>query len=383
MVEQYLQACGGESPGGAALELFKQGFGLPVRPGSKHVIELESVLGEQATAAFKRVESAWLVGLVGDDIFEERTKERAETDSEHDGIVIFLLDVDGAADRPLFRNQVRALNRAFHHTPVVVLFRHRSARGICLTLATCERRAYKLSHLAGEKPGRVTLSSPFQLEEIKEEQVLVLEQLVVSPDYLRVSKSFTEIVSHWSKVFTGSELGLLRESFLEWVHEFEDFPDLDEFRERFGYRGLQLMGGEYRTYERFLKAVLPERGQAIEEWIGLQLEAAITDFWHGFNQLPLEESFPVLISTMDGIFVHPDDFSTYASQCRNLCKKLAAEGGRPVETEEEQALLAEAVVNQEQLAEMSGYFDTWISEYRLALQDSSGSEIPSKDTENE
>ena len=361
-MEEYLHGCAAEPPDQGVYKLFTEGFGLPVRPGPEFPLELAELVGDAATK-FENVERAWLIGLVGDEVFAERAEAREETDEKHDGIVLFLLDGPKWNDRAAFRDMCRALNRGFKQAPVVALFRHQTPRGLCMTIATCERSEYKVTHLEGEKAGQVTLSSPIQLRDVKEVQSVVLEEMHVQTDYLEACARYADVVSHWAKILTSKEIDLLVEEFKQWAGDMEEIPSLHQFRDRFSYRGLQLISSTTGSYRKFLLKACPEMQEEVEDWVLGELEAAIRDYWETFGVSLADKSVPALASHGFSQLVSPEEFAEFKEECdafRGRLRPLGQEAGESLSAAVEPAV---AEVDEKILAEMSDLIAGWHAEF--------------------
>lgn len=152
---------------------------------------------------FERVEKTFFVGAVDDDTIGGSTAavnyNNTSAQARYNGMFIFAVQLrDGAT---LTRTEAsvltRGINRIVHQMPATVVI----LEGTTLSIATCERTAYRQTWRPGEKLGRVSILRGIDCCRPHRGHIDILETMNV-----KRSRTFDALYENWKKVFSTSIL---------------------------------------------------------------------------------------------------------------------------------------------------------------------------------
>ncbi len=248
----------------AGVELFTRELRIPLRAVTALPLPLERLFGDAYRPALhQRVRSLYFLGIVTDAAFETDLELPAATEApaassqpavdsavaetakaDYEGMVILLADLeprpgDKLPTRSELCDLTRSCNRAFHGTPVAVLFRYDGDGQPFAALANCERSQYRQTWRDGEKPGRVSLLRDIDLRTPHAGHLRILDALRVERDGRHAVTTFKALHEQWRQVF---DVRLLNKAFYERIAAL--------FYKLVG--GAIRTGGTTQVYERLL-----------------------------------------------------------------------------------------------------------------------------------
>lgn len=223
----------------AGVALFTRDLRIPLRAVTALPLPLERLFGEAYRPALhQRVRSLYFLGIVTDEAFETDLELPAATaataaspqpavdsavaetaKADYEGMVILLADLEPRpGDKMPTRSELcdltRSCNRAFHGTPVAVLFRYDGDGKPHAALANCERTQYRQTWRDGEKPGRVSLLRDIDLRTPHPGHLRILNDLRVERAGRHAVATFKALHEQWRRVF---DVGLLNKAFYERI----------------------------------------------------------------------------------------------------------------------------------------------------------------------
>ncbi len=191
--------------GKAFLDFFKIDF-TPITPAD---LDLRDFLEEKIsmipeTLEQKIINVSW-IGVASQDTFvknsiEPITYEEYEAKHENDQyleMAFFAVDVNEEMKRSEIAVLARAFNRVAYAMPVVLFIRYNNL----LSLATCERTAYKRSGFQGEKVGKVTILRDINCTDTHRGHLDILNSLNVED-----CNSFEQLYAKWLATFNNDIL---------------------------------------------------------------------------------------------------------------------------------------------------------------------------------
>lgn len=194
---------------------------------------------------FERVDKTFFVGVVDDDTIGGSTATVNYNDTSakarYNGMFIFAIQLrDGAT---LTRTEAsvltRGVNRIVHQMPATVVI----LEGTTLSIATCERTAYRQTWRPGEKLGRVSILRGIDCCRPHRGHIDILETMNV-----RRSKTFDALYENWKKVFSTS---ILTENFyvelFDWYTWATDAGTKIHFPSARGPNGVELESRETKV----------------------------------------------------------------------------------------------------------------------------------------
>ncbi len=215
----------------AGADLFTRELRIPLRAVTALPLPLERLFGEAYRPALhQRVRSLYFLGIVTDEAFETDLELPAAAEppaassqpavdaavaetakADYEGMVILLADLeprpgDKLPTRSELCDLTRSCNRAFHGTPVAVLFRYDGDGKPHAALANCERTQYRQTWRDGEKPGRVSLLRDIDLRTPHPGHLRILNDLRVERDGRHAVATFKALHEQWRRVFDTSVL---------------------------------------------------------------------------------------------------------------------------------------------------------------------------------
>ena len=164
-----------------------------VRPDEK--------MPKDAASLLHRVSEVYFIGSVSDDTLSGGASALdAVKDSRYKGMIVFAVDV-APGQKPLTRTEIASLtriaNRCARDNPVTVVFRD----GPSLSIATCERTAYRQAWRAGERLGKVSILKDVNCCSPHRGHIDILESMDV-----KGCRTFDALYARWQKVFSTSIL---------------------------------------------------------------------------------------------------------------------------------------------------------------------------------
>lgn len=164
-----------------------------VRSGEKMPKDAEAILS--------RVAEVCLIGSVSDDTLAGGASSLdAVKDAHYNGMLVFAAEI-APRKKTLTRTELAAItriaNRCAKDNPVTVVFRE----GEYISIATCERTAYKQVWRPGERLGKVSILKGVNCLSPHRGHIDILESMNV-----KKAKNFDELYAQWQKVFSSSLL---------------------------------------------------------------------------------------------------------------------------------------------------------------------------------
>lgn len=161
--------------------------------------EANATIPKDVKAIFSRVESTYFIGTVTDDTLKGDTAVvdfKAEAAKpKYEGLFIFAVKMKPGEN--LKRSEaailVRGINRVVKQQPATVLI----LEDTMLSVATCERTAYKQSWRPGERLGKVSILKDINCCAPHRGHVDILESMDV-----KGCKTFDALYTHWKDVFS-------------------------------------------------------------------------------------------------------------------------------------------------------------------------------------
>lgn len=164
-----------------------------VRTGEKMPKDAEAILS--------RVAEVYLIGSVSDDTLAGGASSLdAVKDAHYNGMLVFAADI-APGKKTLTRTELAAItriaNRCAKDNPVTVVFRE----GESVSIATCERTAYKQVWRPGERLGKVSILKGVNCLSPHRGHIDILESMNV-----KTCKTFDALYKQWKDVFSTSLL---------------------------------------------------------------------------------------------------------------------------------------------------------------------------------
>jgi adenine-specific DNA-methyltransferase len=208
--EQLANLASSTAPGTAFADFLENALHIPVQRINERPLPLPDLLKEHHRNEFGSwIQKAWFAGLIHDNVFEESEGDDPDPeDPGYQGLALFAVDWTPALPptRTQLTGVIRAFNRSFHRHPVILLIRH----GEEITLATCERSAYRQEWREGEKAGRVTLLRGIQPAAPHAGHLRILNDLRLPRKGAKAVTDFAGLYAHWRKIF---DTDILSQSF--------------------------------------------------------------------------------------------------------------------------------------------------------------------------
>ncbi|MEM0999967.1 MAG: Eco57I restriction-modification methylase domain-containing protein [Bacteroidota bacterium] len=251
--------------------LFKD-LEVPVNYVTAEPTDLESVIPEKYNPqeeAHTIAGDVYFFGLVDDRAFagarSARTVEQLRQDARgYNGLLIFGIELDRGGGKLPTRTQMtritRDINRTFHYTPVVVVFRY--AQNI--SLAAIERQEYRQKWREGERTGRIYLLRDIDLQNTHEGHRRILQKMRVPQSGKKAVHSYEDLYQHWQSVL---DVSILNRKFYEELQSWFFWAvDTVRFPEEAGPANERNATGVIRMLTRIIFVwFLKERGLVREE----------------------------------------------------------------------------------------------------------------------
>ena len=146
--------------------------------------------------AHQLIDDVYLVGGVDDAIFQQQAAALTVPQlraRQYEGLLIFGVTLTSRPTRTQMAEIVRAFNREFHYTPVVVVFQY----GGLLSFTSCERLPYQQTWREGEKAGKVSMLKDVQPAQPHAGHLRILDGLRIERAGKQAIASFAALYAHW------------------------------------------------------------------------------------------------------------------------------------------------------------------------------------------
>jgi hypothetical protein len=191
----------------AARSLFRESLNIPLSPLADTAITPERFFRDNLKDAHGIIQSIYLVGRVEDGTFSHELPPddfetvEAAIGPDYEGLFILAVDIgDNHVTRSELSGYTRDFNRAFKAAPVIVIYKYDHDQ-TCISLASCERSAYRQQWREGEKPGKVSLLKDILPEQPHAAHLRFLLQLTVPARGNDRPSSFRELHKFWQRAF--------------------------------------------------------------------------------------------------------------------------------------------------------------------------------------
>jgi len=193
--------------------LFEKELRIPLSPLADAPLSANMVLKDAYRPdRHAVVKELFLVGMVDDQAFADEAAMRSlndlEAGCEEDYEGLILLAVDLALEHPTraeLAGLTRDFNRAFKAMPVVVVFRYDHTQ-TCISLSSCERRAYQQDWREGQKLGKISLLKDVAVSEPHAAHMRILESLAIPRTGANAVRNFRDLHAFWRTRFDSREL---------------------------------------------------------------------------------------------------------------------------------------------------------------------------------
>lgn len=206
-MKETVQQFGNQPLAEATLNLFRE-LNIPVNKVNI-AGTLDDFLGDDIRVKeSEQVGTVTLVGSVDDKVFANRDsdfdyREVMDEKQKYDGLIILCVELKKTdPTRTFLSNITRALNRSFHTSPVVVLFKY----GSHISLANAERMQYKQKWREGEKVGKVSLLRDIRVPNPHSGHLRILRDLRIDRSGSKKVDSYSHLYKYWQTVFDVSVL---------------------------------------------------------------------------------------------------------------------------------------------------------------------------------
>ncbi|NBB81390.1 MAG: hypothetical protein GVY36_18445 [Verrucomicrobia bacterium] len=192
----------------ASRSLFKETLHIPLSPLADAALSPQRFFRDGLKDAHGIIQSIYLVGRVEDGTFahddmpaDDLETVEAAIGPDYEGLFILAVDLgDARATRTDLSNLTRDFNRAFKAAPVIVVYKYDHDQ-TCISLASCERSAYRQQWREGEKPGKVSLLKDVHPEQPHAAHKRFLLQLIVPDRGNDCPTNFRDLHKYWQRVF--------------------------------------------------------------------------------------------------------------------------------------------------------------------------------------
>ncbi len=201
-----------------ALKQFFENLKVPVSYFDEKPVRPHEILGDKYNSnnrSHKLMGDVYVVGLVNDAAF---TGEKSDLDTknavqqlkkDYDGLLIVGVELEESSPtRSNLSEITRAINRAFPHMPVTVVFKY----NVYISFANSERMKYKQEWREGEKVGKVSLLKDIDTKQPHRGHLSILKQLVIPTTGSKAVRSFIQLYYYWQSVFS---ISVLNKNFYE------------------------------------------------------------------------------------------------------------------------------------------------------------------------
>lgn len=209
----------------ATRSLFRDSLNIPLSPLADAAISPCRFFRDHLNQSHEIIQSIYLVGRIEDSTFEKELPAddlQVVKDSiglDYEGLIILAVDLaNHTVTRSELSNFTRDFNRIFKAVPVIVVYKYNHNQ-TCISLASCERSAYRQHWHAGEKPGKVSLLKDIIPQHPHAAHLRFLCQLTVPERGTKQPNNFRDLHKYWQHVFDNR---VLNEQFYKevsaWYH---------------------------------------------------------------------------------------------------------------------------------------------------------------------
>ena len=191
----------------AARSLFRESLNIPLSPLADTAITPERFFRDNLKDAHGIIQSIYLVGRVEDGTFghdlppDDFETVEAAIGPDYEGLFIVAVDLgENHVTRSELSGFTRDFNRAFKAAPVIVIYKYDHDQ-TCISLASCERSAYRQQWRDGEKPGKVSLLKDILPDQPHAAHLRFLLQLTVPERGNNRPTNFRDLHKFWQRAF--------------------------------------------------------------------------------------------------------------------------------------------------------------------------------------
>ena len=191
----------------AARSLFRNSLHIPLSPLADAAITPQRFFRDGLKDAHAIIQNIYLVGRVEDGTFgddlpaDDFDAIEAAIGPDYEGLFILAVDLgDAHVTRSDLSNLTRDFNRAFKAAPVIIVYKY-DHNQTCISLASCERSAYRQQWRDGEKPGKVSLLKDVHPAQPHAAHLRFLQQLTVPTGRNDRPTNFRDLHKYWQRVF--------------------------------------------------------------------------------------------------------------------------------------------------------------------------------------
>lgn len=231
-LQTALQAFATESLLPAARALFKDTLHIPLSPLADAAIPPQRFFRDAYKDAHAAIQSIYLVGRVEDRTFtrdlpaDDLSTIEANLPADYEGLFVLAVDLGEAhVTRSDLSNLTRDFNRAFKAAPVIIVYKYHHDQA-CISLASCERSAYRQQWREGEKPGKVSLLKDIVPGRPHAAHLRFLQQITVPASGNNRPTNFRDLHRYWQRVFDNR---VLNEQFYKEVAAWYQYA-IDKIR---------------------------------------------------------------------------------------------------------------------------------------------------------
>lgn len=191
----------------AASDLFKA-LNIPINELNIEGGINDFVLPEITIKQTDKIGQVTLLGSVDDKVFENEKSEFnylkvMQESQKYDGLILFTIELnEDKPTRSFLAEVTRGLNRSFHTSPVVVIFKY----GDYISLANTERVAYQQKWREGEKVGKVSLLKDIYLLNPHRGHVNIIKSIAITDRGEYAVKNYSDLYYYWQSTLSISIL---------------------------------------------------------------------------------------------------------------------------------------------------------------------------------
>jgi len=196
----------------ASRHLFRDTLQIPLSPLADTPIQPKRFFGENHKESHNIIHSIYLTGRVESGSFDHELPAddlatvQAGITPDYQGMIVLAVDLgDHHVTRTDLSNLTRDFNRAFKAAPVIVVYKYEHDQ-TCISLASCERSAYRQQWREGEKPGKVSLLKDILPHQPHAAHLRFLQQLTIPNTGNNRPTNFRDLHKYWQRVFDNRAL---------------------------------------------------------------------------------------------------------------------------------------------------------------------------------
>lgn len=231
-IQIALQAFTNEPLLQAARRLFKETLHIPLSPLADAAIAPQRFFRDAFKDSHAIIQNIYLVGRVEDKTFadtlpaDDLETVTAAIGPDYEGLFVLAVDLGEAhVTRSDLSNLTRDFNRAFKAAPVIIVYKYHHDQ-TCISLASCERSAYRQQWRDGEKPGKVSLLKDILPGRPHAAHLRFLQQITVPASGNNRPANFRDLHRYWQRVFDNR---VLNEQFYKEVAAWYQYA-IDKIR---------------------------------------------------------------------------------------------------------------------------------------------------------